>query len=36
MPKPGTNRFPIPGLNVGINYHTCEKHEGPHPTRECP
>ncbi len=26
--KPDTNRFPIPGLDVGIDCHTCENHEG--------
>jgi|TARA_B100000315_G_scaffold199959_1_gene191966 hypothetical protein len=24
----GTNRFPIPGLDVGIDCHTCENYEG--------
>lgn len=28
MFKPGTNRFPIPGLDVGIDCHTCGNHEG--------
>ena len=27
-PKPGTNRIPIPGLDVGIDCHTCENYEG--------
>ena len=26
--KPGTIRFPIPGLDVGIDCHTCGNHEG--------
>ena len=26
--KPGTNRIPIPGLDVGIDCHTCENYEG--------
>jgi len=26
--KPGTNRIPIPGLDVGIDCHTCKKYEG--------
>jgi hypothetical protein len=27
-PKPGTNRIPIPGLDVRIDCHTCENHKG--------
>ena len=27
-PKPGTNWIPIPGLDVGIDCHTCENYEG--------